>query len=90
MRGWFFEGFEEGVEGSSGEHVNLINVDDAETAAGGSEAHGLEERADFVDFVVGGTIDFEDIERAAFCDFDAEWVIGIELDGGAFWAIEGF
>lgn len=39
--GWFLEGFEESVEGTSGQHVHLVNVDDAKTAAGRGEANGL-------------------------------------------------
>lgn len=37
------EGFEEGVKGASGEHVNLVNVDDAEATAGRSKANCFKE-----------------------------------------------
>lgn len=59
---WFLEGFEEGVESARGEHVDLINVNNTESAGGGREAHGFEEGANFVHLVVGSAIDFQNVE----------------------------
>ena len=89
VRRRLFECFEESVEGTGGEHVDLIDVNDAEAAGSGGEANGFEERADFVDLVVGGAVDFQDVERAAFGDLDAGGVIGIEVDGGTVGTIQG-
>ena len=83
------QGLEEGVKGGCGEYVDLIDVIDPEFPAGGGEADGFAELADFIDAVVRGTVDFEDIERAAFGDFDAEVVIGIEIRLRSAGAVEG-
>ena len=48
----FLEGFQESVEGSWREHVDLINVNDAESTGGRGEADRFEQRAYFVDLVV--------------------------------------
>jgi hypothetical protein len=61
VRRGFFEGFEEGVEGGVGEHVDLIDVVDFELAASGGVFDGFAEVADLVNAVVGGTVDFEDV-----------------------------
>jgi len=52
VRGRFLERFEERVEGTGGEHVDLIDVNNAEAAGGRGEAHGFEERAHFVHLVI--------------------------------------
>ena len=56
----------------------------------GGEGDGLAEFADLLDAVVGGAVDFEDIESAAFCDFDAKGIIGIEVDFGSIGAVQSF
>jgi hypothetical protein len=56
---------------------------------GGGEADGLAEVADLFDAVVGGTVDFEHVERAAFGDFDADVLVGVEVGLGAAGAVEG-
>ena len=88
VRRGFLERFEKGVEGSGGQHVNLIDVNDAEAAGGGRKAHRFKERANFVDLVIGGAIDFEDIERAALGNLDAGGIFGIEVDGRSVGTIE--
>lgn len=90
MRRWFFERLEQGVERRVREHVDLVDVVDFELAAGGGEADGFTEIADLFDAVVGGTVDFEHIERAAFGDFDADVFLGVELGFRAIGAIQGF
>jgi len=79
VRRRLFEGFEKGVEGRIGEHVHLINVDDLERAAGGGILHRVAEFAHLFDAVVRRSIDFENIQRAAFGDFLSEFVIRIEV-----------
>lgn len=86
----FFKGLEEGVEGGVREHVNLIDVVDLEAGAGGGEGGGFTEGAHLLDAVVGGSIDFEDVERTAFGDFNRERVFGVEFDTGSALGIEGF
>lgn len=88
--GGFFEGFEEGVEGGVGEHVDFIDVVDFELTAGGGEFYRFAEFADLFDAIVGGAIDFEDVEGAAFGDFAADIGIRVEVNFGAVLAVEGF
>ncbi len=88
VRRRFFERLEQGVERRVGEHVDLVDVVDLELAAGGGEAHGFAEVADLFDAVVGGAVDFEHVERAAFGDLDADVFVGIEVGFRAAGAIE--
>ena len=87
---WFLKCLKKSVESAGGEHVNLIDIDNAEPAGGGRKSDRFKEGADFINLVVGSSVDFEDIERAAFGDFDAEGIIGVEVDRGPFGTIEGF
>ncbi len=88
--GWFFERLEEGIEGGVREHVDLVDIVDLEACAGGSKGGGFAKGADLLDAVVGGSVDFENVEGAAFGDFDGEGVFGVELDAGTTLGVEGF
>ena len=70
--------------------MDLIDVVDLEAGAGGGEGGGFTEGADLFDAVVGGSIDFENVERAAFGDFNRERIIGVEFDTGSALGVEGF
>ena len=83
-----FERLEQRVEGSVREHVDLVDVEDLELAAGGGEADGFAQIADLFDAVVRGTVDFQNVERAAFGDFDADVLVGIKVGFRAVGAIE--
>ena len=70
--------------------MNLVDIVDLEACAGGSEGGGFTEGADLLDAVVGSSVDFEDIERTAFRDFDGERIVRIEFDARSTLGIEGF
>ena len=70
--------------------MDLIDVVDLEAGAGGGEGGGFTEGAHLLDAVVGGSIDFEDVERTAFGDFNRERVFGVEFDTGSALGVEGF
>jgi hypothetical protein len=61
--GWgFLEGFQQGIEGRDGQHVDFVDDVDLELCIGGSEPDGIAEFADLFDAIVGSAVDFEDIE----------------------------
>ena len=62
VRWRFFERLEERVEGGVREHVNLVDVENFELSASWGEADGFAKVADLFDAVVGGTVDFQDVE----------------------------
>ena len=70
--------------------MNLIDVVDLEAGAGGGEGGGFTEGADLFDAVVGGPIDFENVQRAAFGDFNRERIFGVEFDTWSALGVEGF
>lgn len=66
--GRFFEGFEEGIEGGIGKHVDFVDDVDFKACLGGGILAGFAKVADLIDGVIGGTIDFNDIEARAIHD----------------------
>lgn len=62
ISGGFFQGFEEGIEGRGGEHVYLVNDIDLPGARLWRVAYLLYQVADVVHGVVGGGIQFDDVE----------------------------
>ena len=60
---WFFEGFEEGIEGSFGEHMHLVDDVDLVSRLGRLELGSLNDVADIVDSRIGCGIDFDDVEE---------------------------
>src|SRR5690606_25718286 len=58
--------FQECIESRTGEHVNFIDNIDLESAVLGRIAHLVDQVADVVDGVVGGGVQFEDIQRVEF------------------------
>ena len=67
----------------------LVDVVDLELAAGRGEADRLAQVAHLLDAVVSRAVDLEHIERAALGDFDADVLVGIEVDARATGAVEG-
>lgn len=70
--------------------MDLIDVVDLEAGAGGGEGGGFAEGANLFYAVVGGSIDLENVERAAFGDFNRERIFGVESDTGSALGVEGF
>ena len=88
--GRFFEGFEEGVEGFVGEHVDFVDDIDFEFSAGRGVGNAVAEFFDAFDSAIGGAIDLENVEAATFLDLFADIVVGVEIGFGALGAVEGF
>lgn len=70
--------------------MDLIDIVDLKAGAGGGEGGGFTEGADLFDAVVGGSIDFENVERAAFGNLNRERIFGVEFDTGPALGVEGF
>lgn len=88
--GRFFEGFEEGVEGFVGEHVDFVDDIDFKFSAGGGVGNAVAEFFDAFDSAIGSAIDLENVEAATFLDLFADIVVGVEIGFGALGAVEGF
>ena len=88
--GRLFEGFEEGVEGFVGEHVDFVDDIDFEFSAGGSIGDAIAQFFDFVNAAIGGAVDLEDVEATTLFDFFANIVVGVEVGFRAVGAVEGF
>ena len=71
VRRRLFEGFEQGIEGRSAQHVHLVDQVDTELASRGEEADILAQLAHLLDAVVAGPVDLENIEAVAGRDFTA-------------------
>ncbi len=85
--GWFFQRFEQRVEGGVGDLVGFVEDVDFVAVAGGAVAGGVAEFADFVDAAVGGGVDLDDVDGVALADFEAavagEAGLGRGAGGGA-------
>ena len=88
--GGLLQRFEESVESLAGEHVNFVDDVDFEFSAGGGVGNTVAEILDLVDAAVGGAVDLEDVETAAFGDLLADVFVGVEVDPRALRAVEGF
>ena len=66
--GWLFESLQKGVEGSSGEHVNLIDDEHFVFAHLRRNVHLLNELADVVNTVVGCCVEFVNVVGALFVE----------------------
>ena len=88
MRGWFFERFEERVEGFGGEHMHFVDDVYFVPTVYGEESYGVSEGAYFVDAAVGGCVDLEDVHGCAFGYFTAGDAGAAGVCGGAVVAVE--
>ena len=86
--GRFFEGFEQCVERRRREHVNLIDVVDLELSGGGRKSNRFAKFADLFHPVIGGAVDFENVEADPFGDLEADRIIRIKVHLGTAGAIE--
>ncbi len=77
--GRFLQGFQESVEGLLGEHVNFVDVHDAEGASGRGETYIVAQIANMVDASVGCTVDFQNIQTAPFGNFLANILGWVEV-----------
>ena len=64
MCGRFLQGFQEGIEGCGGEHVHLIDDEHLVFAQLRWDARLLHQRLDVLYRVIGGSIQFEDVQGA--------------------------
>ena len=62
----FFKRLEESVEGGRRQHVNLVDDVDLELARLRRDAHAVDNATDVIHAVVGGCIEFEDVELHVF------------------------
>ena len=89
--GRLFEGFQEGVEGFLGKHVDFVDDVNFILAAGGGIGDGLIDLPDVVDAAVGSSIDFHNVQGSTLGDVEARWALiarfAIVFQG---LAIEGF
>ena len=88
VRGRFLQGLEQCIERFLGEHVHLVNVNDAVLPAGGGELHVVAQVADVIDTAVGSTVDFQHIQAAPLGNFLAHVLIRVEIHLRAAGAVE--
>lgn len=83
IRGRFFKGLEEGVESVLAQHVNLVDDIDLVLADLRWDAHLVNQAADVVNRVVGGSVEFVDVERGVVVEGAARlaFVAGFEVFG---------
>ena len=82
MRGRLFESLQEGIEGCSGEHVDLVDVVDLIGTTGGGVGHGFAKITDLLHAIIGSSVDLQDIESAALCDFYAGRIFRVKVRAG--------
>ena len=70
--------------------MDLVDVVNLKATTCGRKFHGVAEFANLLDTIVRGTIDFEDVERPTFGDFDAHGIVGIEVNHRSPGTVEGF
>ena len=85
---WFLEGLEQGIECRGREHVDLVDVVNLVAGEGRRVLGFFAQFPDLIHAIVGGTVDFLDVDRPAFGDFDAERVVGIKIGLRAAGAIQ--
>ena len=83
-----FQSFQERVRGFVGELVRFVEDDDFVAAGGGSVANHFAKLADLVNAAVGGSVNFDDIERVAGGNFAAGIAGAVRFGGGALNAIQ--
>ena len=69
--GRLFQGLEQGVEGTGGQHMDFVDDVDLEAGAGGAVAHPFDEFAHVVDAGAAGGIHFQNIGVVPVGDGDA-------------------
>ena len=57
----FFQSLQEGIEGSHGQHVDLVNDIDLELSQAGRIGGLVSDVTDFINPVIGGRINLDDI-----------------------------
>ncbi len=94
VRRRLLQGFEKGVKGVRREHVDFVDDEDLVTGVDGFVLDHLTDRLDVVDLTVGGAVDLQDVDGAAFVDGLAELAgmvpVGAGMGRGAVEAVQGF
>ena len=90
VRRRLFQRFQQRVERRRREHVNFVNDVDFERRIGGRVFAGLAQFADLFDAVVARAVNFQNVERAAFGDFNAARILVVEIDFRAAGAVQAF
>ena len=85
----FLQGFQQGIEGIGGDHVDFVDDVHLVPAGRGRKIHLLPEFPDFVDAPVGSRVDFHHIRAGAFGDFPAAFTVVAGMGCGAFPAVQG-
>jgi len=84
------QGLEESVEGARGEHVHLVDDEDAVAAGGGRHLHLLGQGAHLAHTVVGGGVELDDVVADATLEVAAGVALAAGLSvGGAVLAVDG-
>ena len=90
VRRRLFERLEQRVERRRRKHVDFVNDVDFERRIGGRVFAGLAQFADLFDAVVARAVNFQNIERAAFGNFNAARILVVEIDFRTAGAIQTF
>ncbi len=72
VRRWLFKGFEQGIEGLFGEHVDFIDNEYPGAAPDGLKSYGFTQLAYFIYATVGSPVNFHNINSGSFCYFPAD------------------
>ena len=70
--------------------MDFVNDVDLELRIGGRVFAGLTELADLFDAIIAGAINFQNVERPAFGDLKAAWILVVEGDFRAAFTIQAF
>jgi len=84
----FLQGFEEGVEGLGGEHVDFIDDVNLEPALARAIPNGLTQLADVVDAAIGGSVNLDDVHGIALGDLPAIGALIARERGYSLFAVE--
>ena len=75
-----FQRLQERIEGRRREHVNFVDDVELEFGTGGGVFAGFAQVAHLFDAVIAGAVNFENVQRAPFRNFDAARVGVVKLD----------
>jgi hypothetical protein len=90
VRRRFFKGLEQCVPGGVGQHVDFVDNVDLEPASGGCVLDVVAQVADVLDLVVGGAVNFDDIQRISRGDLAAGFAFATGFGDNAGFAVQRF
>jgi hypothetical protein len=88
VRGRFLQRLEQRVERRRRQHVDLVDDVNLVAALGRRVADVVAQLAHLLDTVVGRAVDLQHVERAALGDLLADFLLRIEVGGGAVGGLE--